>query len=101
MSFPKLSVRNWNGEQWPESRVSLSTDEGRAVAINPRYVTINDSLDSFHHIAKCVNSHDELVSSLENLLSSLGGGKKHCEHDFDCVCATDRAKAILSKIHNT
>ena len=39
----------------------------------------------------------ELVAALKGLMSDIGGGKKQCGHDFDCRCAWDKAKQLLTK----
>lgn len=51
-------VRVWDGDQWPERRVSLAAKggRGRAIAISPRYVSADQSLSELSRAAACVNA---------------------------------------------
>lgn len=39
---------------------------------------------------------EALRDALQAVMESIGGGKKFCGHDFDCVCAGDKARAALA-----
>lgn len=65
MSFTNLVVRKWNGEDWPERRISLGCkDDGQAVAISPRYAELSVAEKDFEEIAMRVNNHERLVEAL-------------------------------------
>lgn len=46
-------------------------------------------------VIRAVNSHDALLAALKGLMADLSGGKKHCGHDFTCICAGDAARAAI------
>lgn len=39
---------------------------------------------------------EALRDALQAVMASIGGGKKFCGHEFDCICAGDKARAALA-----
>ena len=57
-----VEVRFFNGDNWPEKRVSLGCkDTGRCIMISARYAEISEAKNDVEHIAKCVNNYHRLV----------------------------------------
>jgi len=48
-------------------------------------------------VMKACNNHDKLLEALKGLMSNIGGGKKHCGHDFTCSCAWDKAEKAIKE----
>jgi len=48
--------------------------------------------------AKIIEIAPELLESLQDLMSSIGGGDKFCKHDFCCNCAWDKANKTINKV---
>lgn len=46
-------------------------------------------------VAAVIKQRDELRDALIGLMNDIGGGKKACGHDFTCICAMDKARAVL------
>lgn len=47
--------------------------------------------------AKLISAAPELLQALEDMLAQGSGMPKSCGHNFDCVCITDNARAIVAK----
>jgi hypothetical protein len=91
--FSQLEVRFWDGEDWPERRISLGCkeDNGRAVMISPRFVELEEAEQDAIYIANIVNQHDELVESLRNAIRIIDfdGGTKHIDEARDLLAKID------------
>lgn len=69
-----------------------------------RYVTVGgfdrdnpEHMAEVHKIADLIEDAPALLDALEDLYASISGGNKSCGHDFECVCATDKARALIAK----
>lgn len=40
--------------------------------------------------------NERMREALEDMLAQASGTKKHCGHDFECVCPGDKTRAALS-----
>jgi len=70
--FVALEVREWDGDEWPEKRVSLGCPyEKHAVAISPRYADIEQAKANMAEIAKHSNYHAKLVKALREVAATL------------------------------
>jgi hypothetical protein len=47
--------------------------------------------------AKLISAAPNLLKALDGLMADIGGGKKHCVHEYDCTCAWDKAKNAIEK----
>ena len=54
----KISVQRWNGEEWPEKRLSINSSVEGAVCINSRYVTQEQAQDNFELYADAHNTYN-------------------------------------------
>lgn len=92
MSFTNLVVRKWDGDQWPEKRISLGCkDYGQAVAISPRYADLSVAEQDFEAIALRVNNHERLVKALDDLLGLIDNEGPDWDHEEQ-----RQARALLS-----
>jgi hypothetical protein len=89
--FSHLEVRFWDGEDWPEKRISLACNEsGNAIMISPRFVGIEIAKQNANLIANIVNQHNELVEALRNAVRII---------DFEDGTKTiNEARDLLAKI---
>ncbi len=72
MSFTNLVVRKWDGDEWPEKRISLGCRyEGQSVAISPRYTELSVAEQDFEEIAVRVNNHERLVQVIDEALTDI------------------------------
>lgn len=46
---------------------------------------------------KSQEENEELVEALRDLWNDITGQKKSCGHEYTCICAGNKAKAILTK----
>lgn len=70
----ELQVRVWDGDNWPEKRVSIGCPfSGLAVMISPRYTGMEIAEADATHIVRCVNYHKRLVESVDNLIKIMDG----------------------------
>lgn len=47
-----------------------------------------------------VTAHrNRLAGALDGLMRANGGGDKDCGHEFDCVCANDKANSVLAEAY--
>lgn len=102
-------MREFKGTPGPwEVDINL-TDTTEIAGIGTRYKTVCSlsayehrccSIDETNANAKLIASAPELLESLQDLMSSIGGGKKYCAHDFHCNCAWDKAKLAINKALN-
>lgn len=66
-----LVVRGWQGDEWPEKRVSIVDAEADSVLfINSRYSEIDESMIKAKEICHRYNCHDELVDLLNDLINN-------------------------------
>jgi hypothetical protein len=59
-------VRFWNGDEWPDKRISISSEEG-AIVISPRYES-----KRFMHDAQLISAAPDLLSALEDIVAQDG-----------------------------
>ena len=65
-------VRIWDGEDWPEKRISVgATDGGHSVCVSPRY---RWNLEDFNLIAAAPDLFEALEDLLENYKENKGEG---------------------------
>mgnify|MGYP006279902399 FL=1 len=60
----RLEARRFYAEEWPQDRVSLSC-VSRAVAISPKYASIEQSEAEFERVAECVNACEGIPTAIE------------------------------------
>lgn len=65
--FDLLEVRKWDGEQWPENRVSIGEKHGdkHAIAITPKYADPDRTEKYFALFAKAPQLYDALEHVLD------------------------------------
>ncbi len=47
--------------------------------------------------AKLMAASKDLLEALYGIQSDIGGGKKYCEHNFNCTCAWNKVKEAIKK----
>lgn len=72
-----FQVRHWDGEEWPEKRVSIADHDGKAIAISPRYAddeTIKqmEFLSTAPTLAAKVAELEEERKQLRDRLDAIG-----------------------------
>jgi hypothetical protein len=69
-------VRFWNGDEWPDKRISVSSDEG-AIVISPRYES-----ERFMHDAQLISAAPDLLEAIMELrrgtMAMLSGNSARC-----------------------
>lgn len=88
--FTDLEVRLWDGDDWPERRVSLACTDGKhAVMISPRYADIGQAQANAEEIALRCRYHDRLVELVSDAMED--------ETEFDTEWDNE-ARAVLAEL---
>lgn len=87
-------------EGWNRAEMKLAWDAQAAIII--KLEAENDKLDGLNMALDLMDKTQattikELREALNDLLASISGGDKSCGHEFTCVCAGDKARAIARK----
>lgn len=61
------------------------------------YYVANKAYEAGRKSAVSESANTELLDALKGLMAERSGSKKQCGHDFDCVCASDKARAAIAK----
>lgn len=69
-------------------------------AFTGRRLTYENIMQAGEGSEEIKQQRDDLYNALKELMSDIGGGKKACGHDFDCICAKQQAKEILEELKN-
>jgi hypothetical protein len=56
-------------------------------------ITEAEALNNAHLIAAA----PDLLEALEDMLAQASGTPKRCEHEYDCICPNDNARAAIKK----
>lgn len=92
-----LKVRRWDGDQWPERRVSISNEDEHALFVSARYADIEKAELQAKEIVTAVNNYQRLREALDRLVRSCD----NLEYEAGRVAlpASD-AEDLLSELDN-
>lgn len=65
-----LKARFWDGEQWPERRVSIVDDNEHALFVSARYADIRTAMIQAEEISLYANYHHQLIEALRKSLKA-------------------------------
>lgn len=91
--FPELEVRRWEGEQWPDKRISIvSADHSgwnlaRAMFINTRYADLDEAEEQATEIARRCNNWDGLIDAAKTLIAAIEEapvGEDYYDEHLEC-----------------
>src|SRR5690554_5824132 len=69
-----LEVRQFEGDEWPEKRISLSSGD-YAVMISPRYASLDKAKQEAQFIADSVNAYADSLNMVERMREALKAAK--------------------------
>lgn len=93
-----LVARKWSGAAWPEERVSIAdSDSDMGLFINARYAGIDESLDKAKVICHRNNCHDDLKSSLMEMIDLVSRLAVVCKFDLELRPEYQKAKEAFIK----
>lgn len=79
VELPELEVRRWDGEEWPEKRISIAAVDhsggpSHALFINARYADLDEALRLAEEYSRRCNAWDKVKAKLQSAIElSIAG----------------------------
>lgn len=86
-----LKVRRWDGDQWPERRVSITNGDGHGLFVSARYAAIEKAELQAKEIVTSVNYHHRLRDLVDAAVKC---------HALDELEWRKKARALLAELDN-
>jgi len=94
----KIEARKWDGEEWPEKRVSIAdTDTKFCLFVSARYADIDEAKIQANEVCRRVNCHDELVEALVSMVEQYWYSTEDTEEEFEKRPDVIAAREIIAK----